>query len=190
MRPEESLLYHIRQGDRQAQRELYGRYAGIAMAVGMRYLANREDARDVLQDSFVKVFTSIGQFNYRGEGSLKAWITRIVANEAVSLLRDKHHQLFVSADDASKYYQEDLTTTSTDEEPDIGDMSPEVLTRLIGELPPGYRTVLNLFALEGMSHTEIAQRLGITAGTSASQYLRAKQALSKKIREYRKQHEQ
>jgi RNA polymerase sigma-70 factor (ECF subfamily) len=176
---EESLLKAIRRGDSGAQRELYSRYAGIAMSVGMRYMANKEDARDVLQDSFVKILTSISRFSYRGEGSLKAWVTRIVANEAISQLRRKQHLRFVDDDN-----HEALAKAADDEEPDIGGMRPEALMQLIGQLPTGYRTVLNLFAIEGRSHAEIAQQLGIRETSSASQFFHAKKLLREMISEY------
>ena len=87
MEAEQVLLDDIRRGDRAAMRRLYDRYSGYATAVGLRYIPDREDLRDVLQDCFVKIFTSIGRFEYRGEGSVRGWIARIVANEALDFLR-------------------------------------------------------------------------------------------------------
>ena len=88
METERQLLEAIRGGDRAAMKRLYDRYAGYAMAVGLRYLPERDEVRDVIQDSFVRILTSVGQFSYRGEGSLKSWVGRIVSNRAVDYLRE------------------------------------------------------------------------------------------------------
>ena len=182
METERQLLDDLRSGDRQAMRRLYERYSGYAMAVGLRYVPDRNEVRDVLQDSFVKIFTSIDRFEYRGEGSLKSWVTRIVANEAINHLKQQSHTLFYIEDRAELPEQPD-TPEETDD-PDVRGVSPDVLTAMIGRLPTGYRLVLNLFVFEQLSHKEIAQRLGIKADTSASQFLRAKKRLAQMIKEY------
>ena len=89
---ERQLLDAIHCGDRQALRRLYDRYSGYAMAIGLRYVPERDDVRDILQDSFINILTSINEFDYRGEGSLKAWISRIVANRAIDWLKE-HERL-------------------------------------------------------------------------------------------------
>ena len=154
-------------------RTLYDRYSGYVMAVALRYVPDRDDVQDVVQDSFVKIFTSIGSFSYRGEGSLKAWMGRIVANMSLDFLRKNKTLSFTS----------DLPNIADEPEPDIGGVSDEVLMELIGKLPPGYRVVLNLFVFEQMSHKEIAAALGISEGTSYSQFSRAKALLSKMIKD-------
>lgn len=154
--------------------KMYDRYIGYAMAVALRYVPLRDDAEDVVQDSFVKAFSSIAQFEYRGEGSLKAWLLRIVVNEAISFARKKSRITFV----------EDIPDDVADETPEVERVPPEVLTKMIGELPEGYRLVLNMFVFEQLTHKEIAERLGIKESTSASQFLRAKKLLAKKIKEY------
>lgn len=176
MESEKELLDDIKAGNRQALHRLYERYVGYAMAVALRYVPERDDANDVLQDSFVKILSSIQRFEYRGEGSLKGWVMRIVANEAISFIKGKGKFLFVD---------------EVPDEPDTGDPEVErvpqkVLNKMIGELPTGYRLVLNLFVFEQKSHKEIAEQLGIKESTSASQYLRAKKFLAKKIQEYLK----
>ena len=88
METELQLLEAIRSGEREALRRLYDRYSGYAMAIGLRYLPEDDEVRDVLQDSFVRILTSIGQFNYHGEGSLKSWVSRIVSNRSVDYLRE------------------------------------------------------------------------------------------------------
>ena len=175
---EKELLEGGKKGDRQAMHCLYSRYVGYAMAVALRYVPDRDEVRDVVQDSFVKVLSSVSRFEYRGEGSLKAWIMRIVANEALNYVKGKQKITFVS--EIPDEPEEDVETAL---------VPPKELTRMIGELPNGYRLVLNLYVFEQMSHKEIAKQLGITENTSASQYLRAKKLLAKKIKEYLKQHD-
>ena len=175
METERELLEAIRVGDRAAMRRLYERYKGYAMAIGLRYIPNSDEMRDVLQDSFVKIITGISRFDYRGEGSLKSWVSRIVANQAVDYIRE--HERF--------HFTDEIPDNRKEEEPDIGEVPDEVLDGLIGQLPANYRVVLNLFVFEQLSHREIAQQLGISEKNSATQFFRAKRALQKMIIEYK-----
>ena len=177
METEKQLLDAIRGGERAALRRLYDRYSGYAMAVGLRYVPERDEVRDVLQDSFVRILTTISQFDYRGEGSLKAWVARIVSNKAIDHLRE--NQRFVQTTTLP-----DVPDDGVQEEPDIGDLPPDVLTEMIGRLPANYRTVLNLFVFEQRPHKEIAQQLGIKENTSSSIFFRAKRMLARMITEY------
>ena len=172
---ERQLLEAIRSDERAALRRLYDRYSGYAMAVGLRYIPNREEVRDVLQDSFVKILTSIRQFNYQGEGSLKSWVSRIVSNRSIDYLRE--HQRFMLVDNIPEEPDEP-------EEPDVGRVPPDVLMEMIGRLPVNYRTVLNLFVFEQRPHREIAQLLGIRESTSSSLFFRARKMLAKMIKEH------
>lgn len=165
----------IRSGERAALRRLYDRYSGYAMAIGLRYLPERDEVCDVMQDSFVRILTSIGQFSYRGEGSLKSWVGRIVSNRAVDYLRE--HQRFMTVSAIPDEPDEP-------DEPDIGGVPPDVLTELIGRLPANYRTVLSLYVFEQRPHREIAQLLGIKESTSSSLFFRARKMLAKNIKEY------
>ena len=174
---EKQLLNEIKNGERGAQRRLYERFAGYLMAVCLRYLADREAAEDVLQDCFVKILTSVDHFEYRGEGSLKAWVTRLAVNESINCLRRNERLLFT----------DQIPDEAEEEAPDVGKVPLELLQRLIEELPVGYRAVFNLYVFEQMSHKEIANELGIKENSSASQYLRAKKLLARRIREYIKQ---
>jgi len=169
------LLNAIREGDRQASKRLYDRYAGHAMAIGLRYVPERDAVRDVMQDSFVTILTSISKFNYRGEGSLRAWVSGIVAHKAIDYLRTHERISYVASipDQADE-----------PEEPDVGRVPPDVLTEMIGRLPANYRMVLNLYVFEQRSHKEIAQMLGIKENTSSSQFFRAKQLLAKMLKDY------
>ena len=179
---EKQLLESVCRGDREAMRRLYDRYADYAMAVGLRYVAERDEVRDVLQDSFVKILTTIGRFDYRGEGSLKAWVARIVSNKAIDHLRENSRFLLI--DSSSRGAQIPDIPDDDDDEPDIGDLPPDVLTQMIGRLPANYRTVLNLFVFEQQSHKEIARLLGIKENTSSSIFFRAKRMLAKMITDY------
>lgn len=176
MESEKELLNRIKNGDRQAMHTLYDRYKGYAMAVALRYVPDRDDVNDVMQDSFVKVLTSVQRFDYRGEGSLKGWILRIVANVSINFIKQKGKFSFV----------DELPDEADTGDPEVERVPPAVLNHMISELPEGYRVVLNLFVFEQLSHKEIAEKLGIKESTSASQYLRAKKLLGKKIKEYLK----
>ena len=175
METELQLLEAIRSGEREALRRLYDRYSGYAMAIGLRYLPEGDEVRDVLQDSFVRILTSIGQFNYHGEGSLKSWVSRIVSNRSVDYLRE--HQRFRVVSGIPDEPDEE-------EEPDVGRVPPDVLTKMIGRLPVNYRMVLNLYVFEQRSHREIAQLLDIKESTSSSLFFRAKKMLARMINDY------
>ncbi len=175
METELQLLDAIRSGEREALRRLYDRYSGYAMAIGLRYLPEGDEVRDVLQDSFVRILTSIGQFNYHGEGSLKSWVSRIVSNRSVDYLRE--HQRFRVVSGIPDEPDEE-------EEPDVGGVPPDVLTKMIGRLPVNYRVVLNLYVFEQRSHREIAQLLDIKESTSSSLFFRAKKMLARMIKDY------
>ena len=181
---ERQLLEAIRNGERAALRRLYERYADYAMAIGLRYLPDRDEVHDVLQDSFVKILTTIGQFNYRGEGSLKAWVSRIVSNRAVDYPREHQHFILVSGipDEADEDAPDGSPAGMSEAMPE--GVPPDVLLEMIGRLPANYRTVLNLFVFDGRSHREIAQLLDIKESTSASLFFRAKKTLAKMIKEY------
>ena len=176
METEQQLLNAIRGGEREAMRRLYERFAGLTMAIALRYIVNQEDARDIVQDSFVKILISLKRFSHKGEGSLKAWVSSIVVHQAIDYVKSHERLLFT----------DQLPDEPEEEEPDVGRVPPEVLNKMISQLPPGYRLVLNLHVFEQLSHKEIAHLLGIMPGTSASQYARAKKELAKRINNYLK----
>lgn len=142
-----------------------------------RYIPDMDDRQDVLQESFIKIYSSINRFEYRGGGSLKAWMTRIVVNEALSQIRRESR-----LDLVQPMWE---LPDQVEDEPDLDQVPEDVLLEMIASLPVGYRTVLNLFAFEGKSHREIAQMLGIKESSSASQFHRAKDTLAKQIRAYK-----
>lgn len=171
---EQQLIAGCKKGNRLAQRELYETYSRRMLAVCLRYVNDRETARDLMQDGFVKIFTSIG--SYSGIGSFEGWMRRIFVNCALEYLRksDVLKEAF-DLDNAPEPVQPSSSA--------ISDMSAKELMELIGRLPVGFRTVFNMFAIEGYSHKEISEKLGITESTSRSQYTRARQMLQKRILE-------
>lgn len=177
METEQQLQEAVKRGDRQAMRRLYERYKGYAMSTGLRYIPDGDDVEDVVQDSFVKILTSIQRFDYQGEGSLKSWIGRTVANKAIDFVRHHEHISFT-----------DIIPEIPDEEAELERIPPDVLTSMIAKLPPGYRLVFNLYVFEHCSHKEIAQRLGIEENSSASQLARAKNILIREMKDYIKRH--
>lgn len=173
---DEELARRVREGDTAAAEQLYRQHARYLTAVCSRYLANDEDVRDVLQEVFLKAFSSIGRFQPRGEGSLRAWLARIACNECISHLKASSRLTFTDLG-------EDCTQLPC-EEPEVEGVPAQVLQSLVRELPEGYRVVLNLYVMEGKSHREIAHMLGIKTGTSASQLHKAKRALAASIKQY------
>lgn len=171
---EEQLIEGCKQGKRLAQKELYETYSRKMMGVCLRYVGDRETARDLLQDGFVKVFTCID--SYSGIGSFEGWMRKIFVNCALEYLR-KSDVLRESTDldNTAELVQTDGSAVSN--------MSAAELMKLVEELPAGFRTVFNLFAIEGYSHKEISEMMNITESTSRSQFTRAKQLLQRRIKD-------
>lgn len=172
---ERQLIEGIQSGDREALRRLYERFSRFAMGVALRYVPEREDALDVVHDSFVIILTSINSFEYRGEESLRNWVSKIVSHHAIDWIK-KHEQLSFS-DQMPDEIEED-------EEAVIEDIPKNLLNEMIGRLPLRYRVVINLRAFEELSHKEIALRLGINENTSVTLFSRAKRKLEKMMKEY------
>lgn len=177
---EEELALQCKQANNKARKQLYEQYGGLLMAICLRYTGDRETAQDVLHDGFIRIFQSIGQFSYQGEGSLKAWLSRVMVNEVLGYLRRKNMQM------QQEVLMDDVPDTQDTDECDMNEIPRSVLMKMISELPDGYRTVFNLYVFEEKSHKEIAALLGITEHTSSSQFYRAKTLLMRKINEYRK----
>ena len=168
---EKQLIEGCRNGERRAQKELYETYSRKMMGVCLRYVSDRETARDLLQDGFVKVFT--GMDSYSGIGSFEGWMRKIFVNCALEHLR-KSDVLREATD---------LDNTAELIHPDSSAISDMSAVELVQELPAGFRTVFNLFAIEGYSHKEISEMMNITESTSRSQFTRAKQLLQRRINE-------
>ena len=165
---EEALLKGCLNSDAVAQRELYNKYSPKMLAVCYRFAHNREDAEDMLQEGFIKVFLQMHSFENRG--SFEGWIRRIIVHTCINILK-KNKKFNESVDIIhanSIHVKEDMI-------PSI--MQAKQVVECIRMLPIGYRTVLNLYAIEGYSHREIANILGIEESTSRSQYTRAKAML-------------
>ena len=177
---EKRLIRDIMKGNRVAMQELYSLKVRNMNAVCSRYVVDPDDVKDVLQESCLKAFSRIETFMPRDDGSLVAWLRRIVVNESLQLLRRKKllNQL-VSIDKVEEEleyvaYETELTDYASTI--DIAD-----LMKLVQQLPAGYRTIFNLFAIEKLSHSQIASLLGISEGTSASQFHRARRLLAERI---------
>ena len=174
----------MRKGEPSAMDKFYQEYADYLTGVCARYISDEDTLKDVMQESLVKIFTQFHQFEYRGKGSLKAWITKVAVNEAlVQLQKEKQTYIALHGPDIENLPDEE------GEEPDTDGVDTGTLLAFVRKLPPGYRAVLNLFVVEGKSHKEIAEILQIQSGTSASQYLRAKRMLAEMIRTYKQQTE-
>jgi RNA polymerase sigma factor (sigma-70 family) len=172
---ESDLIRGCIDGDRTMQAELYRRFSGKMYAVCMRYAGNASDAQDLLQEGFIKVYRNLHRF--RAEGSFEGWVRRVFVNSSIEQFRKKSVQLTSVTDrDESTIPDNDFSALEALAERDI--------IRLIQELSPGYRTVFNLYVVEGYSHGEIGDLLGISEGTSKSQLARARSVLQKKVSQY------
>jgi RNA polymerase sigma-70 factor (ECF subfamily) len=178
----EQLVERIRKKDQmktesqRAMSQLYQMYVEELSSVCYRYVPSEDDAKDVLQNSFVKIFTSIPTVEYRDEPSFRGWMTKVVVNEALHFLRERRRLLFVDL-------QETDAQLLADEEPNPEHITADELHQLISELADGYRTVVNLYVFEGYTHRQIAALLGISESTSASQLYFAKRLLARRIKE-------
>jgi RNA polymerase sigma factor (sigma-70 family) len=177
---ESDLLEGCRRGDRKMQQELYNRFAPKMYGVCLRYASNAEEAEDILQEGFIKIFNKIG--SYRGEGSFEGWIRRIFVNTAIEHFRKKTYMQPITETEENTVEGKYLSVLDSLAEKDI--------VQLVQQLSPGYRTVFNMYVVEGYTHKQIADMLGISEGTSKSQLSRAKlilQELVKTFVERRKQ---
>lgn len=170
------LLQLVKDGDPCAMKMIYSRYIRVLTALCGRYIINDEDVKDVLQDSFVKIFRTLDSFRYTGQGSLRAWLSRIVVNKSIDFLKERGRIIFTPVGD--------FPDRPDDPDADTTDLPASVIYGFIRELPDGYRTIFNLYVIEEKSHREIAGMLNIKESTSASQLHRAKQLLAKRIKEY------
>jgi RNA polymerase sigma-70 factor (ECF subfamily) len=170
---EVDLIAACGRGEHRAQRQLYDQLAGLMLTVCRRYLKRREDAEEALLMGFAKMFRALP--TYRFEGSFEGWVRRIMVNEALMLLRQRE-SMTVSMEDFAQ--PENLATTPATADTQL---QADDLLALLAELPTGYRTVFNLYALEGFGHQEIAGMLGISEGTSKSQLSKARALLQRRI---------
>ena len=159
--------------ERKAQQMLFDKYSRFMLGICMRYASDRAEAEDIMQDCFLKIYFSIEDFS--GTGSFAGWLRKIAVNTAITYyhknLKHRYHieiEEYVSVETGTASFEEDLFTS-------------EELQKVLNELPPGYRMVFNLYAVEGYKHKEIAEMLDIDTNTSKSQYSRAKAVLREKL---------
>ncbi|MGB6037835.1 MAG: sigma-70 family RNA polymerase sigma factor [Cryomorphaceae bacterium] len=165
-------------GNSKAQSLLYERHSRQMMALCLRYGRDYEEAQDMFQDGFIKVFNKLDK--YDGKGPLGAWIRRTIANNALDHLRKvKREQRNISLFEVDFKAETDAEVQPMEEEEPL--LTADKLTALIGQMPDGYRTVFNLYAVEEYTHKEIAEQLGITESTSKTQYRKAKAYMRKLI---------
>lgn len=169
---DEEMLKGCKANESDAQKYLFDKYVKKMTGICCRYVDSYEEAQDIVQDGFIKVFNKIGTFS--GKGSIEGWIRRIMINTALDYLRRIK---------ASRY---DVDITEIEYKVEgkqeiIEKMQADDLLSIIRTLPKGYRTVFNLYAIEGYSHKEIAKKLDISQNTSKSQYSRARSLLQKKL---------
>lgn len=168
----EELLEACLRKQASAQKLLYERFSGTMMGICLRYVDSYEEAQDVLQEGFVKVFNKLKSFS--GKGSFEGWIKKIIVNTALDYLRSiKNERFTVDIDDVGYKLYNNAEV--------IEKMDANSLLILIKSLPVGYRTVFNMYAIEGYSHKEIGMELGISESTSKSQFSRAKNILQKRL---------
>lgn len=173
--PESDLIKGCLKGNPQMQEELYRRFSPKMYAVCLRYAQDSDDARDLLQEGFIKVYRNLDR--YRGEGSFEGWIRRIFVNTAIEYYRKKSLEY-------SRVSEKEETTIADADISVLDELAVKDIIGLIQELAPGYRAVFNLYVIEGFSHKEIADMLNISEGTSKSQLARAKSILQKKVEQF------
>lgn len=174
---EEDLIEGCRKGKASAQRRLYDRLAPKMLGVCVRYIKDREEAEHVMIGGIVKVFDKLDQF--KGDGSFEGWVRRIIVNDCLMYIRKNRNMSL----------QSDIDEVSN--EPNLKiveeNLDAQDLLKLINELPVGYKTVFNLYAIEGYNHAEIAEQLGVSENTSKSQLSRARKWLQNRLADLEKE---
>ncbi|MES2730301.1 MAG: sigma-70 family RNA polymerase sigma factor [Bacteroidota bacterium] len=170
---EEKWIRACQKGEATAQRQVYEKYARKMLGVCLRYANDSFEAEEILISGFLKVFDKVGQF--KGEGSFEGWIRKIMVNQALSYLR-KNKSIYLETDLEKADYEPDFQSPNSH-------LEAEDLLIMIQQLPPGYKTVFNLYAIEGYSHKEIANLLHISESTSKSQLCRARALLQQYLAE-------
>lgn len=169
MQADEQLIEGCRKGERSAQRNLYEKYSRRLFGICMRYCDSREEAEEILQEGMLKVFQKIEAF--KGDGSLESWMKKIMVNTALDHYRKSKHR------EQETEWQDHINISSEE----LTDLKAKDLLTVVMKLPKGFRTVFNLYAVEGYNHGEIGKMLGISEGTSKSQYARARAQIIKML---------
>ena len=172
---EQELVQGLRKRDRKVQRLLYQKYSPLLFGLTKRYVRNREDAEDVLVEALFKIMTKVDK--YSGSGSFEGWMRRVMVNECLMFLRRVHNfNLRVALEDVDAPEPANI----------VDELAAQEILALLDELPTGYRTVFNLFVLEGYKHREIAEQLGISINTSKSQLILAKKRMQRLLEDRRR----
>ena len=178
MKSEHTDMYTLVEGcknnDRSCQRKVYELLYGKMMTVCRRYCRDRDEATDVLQDGFVKVFEKISLYNH--EGVFEGWVRRIMVNTALDALRKKKNEFL--SEDVTMFHNE---VDESEDESFYSEIKMEDILKAMEQLSPMYRAVFNLYAIEGLTHQEIAEELSITVGTSKSNYFKAKANMKEQL---------
>ncbi|NUQ22837.1 MAG: RNA polymerase sigma factor [Saprospiraceae bacterium] len=170
----EDILKASIRGERLAQKEFYNFFKGKMFVVCLRYAKNREDAEDMLQEGFIKVFQDLHQ--YAGAGSLEGWVRKVIVNVALQHLK-KQQRLLPTVE----FDNLEISDNTDQELPHLDEPIAKNLIHILHQMPDGFRTVFNLYVMEGYTHIEIAEILGISVSTSKTQYLRAKAYMRKML---------
>lgn len=168
----QQIIKRCLKGDRLAQKHLYNLFADKMYALALRYSKDQDVAKDILQEGFIKVFNNLKKFNH--VGSFEGWVRRIMVNTALERFRDKNYLYTVNMDVQNEFEELDYDHV-------LDEIATKDLMALIQELSPQYRTVFNLYVIEGYSHKEISKKLNIKEGTSKSNLSRAREILQEKI---------
>jgi RNA polymerase sigma factor (sigma-70 family) len=176
---EELILKGCRDGKRSAQKQLYDRYVSQMLGICLRYSRSREEAEDIVQEGFLKIFQNINTF--RKQGSLEGWIKRIMINHALNHYKKNRRVPFT--EDVEEIKESEIFQFNQEEET-LEPVEPKVLLAMVQSLPEGYRMVFNLYVFEGYSHREIAEALNFSENTSKTQLMKARRHLQKQLTEY------
>ncbi|MFM7023142.1 MAG: RNA polymerase sigma factor [Flavobacteriales bacterium] len=180
----DNIIDGCKRQDAKAQDTLYLKYASLFYAICLRYIKDRDDAQDVLQESFIRIYDKVVTF--KSEGSFEGWMKKIVVNNCLQFLNGKKKALKIENELWIEGTEQPVEVTVEEDE----QIDPAVLFKMIQDLPDGYRTVFNMFVFDGFSHPEIAAQLKISDGTSKSQLAKARKYLKERLKEYQKSNEQ
>ncbi len=167
----EDLVKGCLKNDQKSQRDLYERYSALMYSICFRYVGDSVQAEDIMISGFMKIFKNITQ--YKGSGSFEGWMRRIIVNESLTFIR-KNKSMFLEVDIEAANYEPDFKLLHSH-------LEAEDLMKLVNDLPVGYKTIFNLYAIEGYSHKEIAEMMGININTSKSQLSRARALLQRNL---------
>lgn len=168
------LVEACKNGEEQALKSLYDRYSAMMYAICLRYMGNSDDAKDALQEGFIKVYRNISKYAFTG--SFEGWLKRVFVNTSIELIRKRKMHLDVNA--------EDFSAPETAAAMQLSAIDANKILELVQKLPSGYRTVFNMYCVDGYSHKEIADELGVSESTSKSQLFKARKMLQEWLKHW------